>query len=111
MKKILSLTLLLFMMLAAILLSGCSGTKEELLALQTLYIGNTVTDTQHTFTPADFQVTAIYTNNKSEEITDFTVEVKELKNSCYTVLIKWNDWEEECYVPLEMKIYASEMES
>ena len=110
MKKILSLILLLFITLAAIILSGCSRAGEELLALQTAYIGNTVTDTQHTFAPEDFQVTAVYANNKTEEVTDFTVEVKELRDSCYTVLIRWNDWEEECYVPLEMKIYASEMD-
>ena len=110
MKKIFSLILLLIMTLAAIVISGCSKATDNLLAIQPAYIGGTVTDTRHTFTPDDFQVTAVYTGNVREEITDFTVEVKELKDSVYTVLIKWNDWEEECYIPLEMKIYASEMD-
>lgn len=109
-KRILSLFLLLCMTLASMLLVGCSQeTEEGLLAIQPVYVGETVTDTKHTFKPEDFQVTAIYTGNESKQITDFTLEITELKDGYYTALIAWNGLEEECYVPLEMDIYASDM--
>jgi len=105
MKRILSLFLLLIITLSAIVLTGCTGEKKELLMLQPSYVGETVTDTDHTFKKEDFKLLAIYTQNETEEITDFTFEVKGMKNGLYTVLIKWNDLEEECYVKIETNVY------
>jgi len=112
MKRFISLFCLLLLTLAAIVLTGCSKSEknasdEDFLGLQISYIGETVTDTRHTFSPEDFKVTALYVG-RSEEVTDFSVSVDELYDATYTVRVVWNDHEELCYVPLVMNIYASE---
>ncbi len=117
MKKILSFVLLLLMMLCSLVFSGCSlsdnGEASEkvpdgMLLFQPTYVGEDVTDTRHTFSKKDFKVTAFFANNKSEEYTDFTFEVVDLKDGRYTIDIVWRGMEDTLYVPLKMAIYPSE---
>ncbi len=115
MKKIISCLLFLLMTFVSILLAGCSSNDStsdaKILGMIPAYVGETVTDTQHTFSKDDFYVMVTYSDYNDQVVTDFTFEVKELKDGYYTILIKWKDWEEECYVPLEMNIYASDAET
>ena len=108
MKKILSLFVLLIITLTSILLCGCSKQEEdtrELLMLQPEYIGEAVTDTDHTFRKEDFKVMAHFAGYASEEVSDFTFEVVELLGGYYTVRFNWNGNTEELLVPLSLDIY------
>jgi len=111
MKKILSFFMLIIIMLTSVLIAGCSKDDEngaKVLGVMPKYVGETVTDTNHTFKNEDFSVLVTYSDYNDKTVTDFTFEVIELKDGYYTILIKWNDMEAECYVPLEMNIYASD---
>ena len=106
MKRIISLFLLLIIALTSFLFSGCTKDNgKELLMLQPTYVGDTVTETQHNFKKEDFKLYAHYTENVTEEVTDFTFEVVELKDALFTIRFKWNGYEEDFYVPLKMDIY------
>ena len=106
MKKILSVIALLVISLGAILLCGCTEKEQrEVLMLQPTYVGKTITDTDYTFKKDDFKLVALYAGNVSEEVTDFTFEVVELKGGYFTVLFTWNDREEELLVPITLDIY------
>lgn len=106
MKKIFSFIALLVISLGAILLCGCTEKEQrEVLMLQPTYIGETVTDTDYTFKKDDFKLVAHFAGNVTEEISDFTFEVVELKGGYFTVLFTWNDQEEELFVPISLDIY------
>ncbi len=114
MKRIMSLFLLLALS-CAVLLTGCGGKEklpaEEMLLFQPMYIGEDVTDTDHVFTKEDFLVTALYTEDRTVEITDFDFEVKGLKDGKYTIVIEYDGVEQYLFVDLVMPIYPSEMAS
>lgn len=106
MKRLFSLLFLLIITLSAILLGGCTKDNgKEFLMLQPTYVGDTVTETGYNFKKEDFKVFAHYTENVTEEVTDFTFEVIGLKDALFTIRITWNGYEEDFYVPLKMDIY------
>ncbi len=107
MKKFLSLLFLLVITLTSVILCGCAEKDDgrELLMIQPTYVGDTVTDIDHTFKKEDFKLYAHYNQNVTEEVTDFTFEVVELNGGLFTILFRWNGCEEEYYVPLKMDIY------
>ncbi len=110
MKKFLSILLLLAITLTSLLFCGCSEESElrndaEFLMLQPTYVGDPVTDTRHTFKKEDFKVFALYDQNITDEVFDFTFEIEELKGGYYTIRFEWCGNEEYCCVPLELDIY------
>ncbi len=102
MKRILSLLFLLVITLASVILCGCSkeNTEKELLMLQPSYVGDMVTDPNYAFKKEDFKVYALY-DDSTEEISDFTFEVVEQNDSFFTILFRWNGYEEEYLVSLK----------
>lgn len=116
MKKIVSLLLFLLTLFFATLfagsLSGCSDDSggAKVLGMMPVYVGEAVMDTHHTFQKEDFYVLVSYSDNHDQAVTDFTYEVIDLRDGYYTIQIRWKDWEELCYVKLDMPIYPSDME-
>ena len=108
-NRIIALAILAVLLLS---LAACNkiGSSDEpidgLIAIQPQYIGEKVYDTQHTFSKSDFKLIAVFDNNTSREVTDFTFENEGMMGGVYIVSFKYGGLENEVYVDCEMDFFA-----
>ena len=110
MKKIISL---LFAGLALLALVSCTAKNggddavlDGLIAIQPQYVGETVSDTTHTFKKSDFDVTAVFKNNYSRTIEDYTFEVEGMTSGVYVINFYYGGVKNELYVPVELDFFG-----
>ena len=115
MKKfhIIGLILLAALMLTALI--GCekeAGDKpiDGLLEIMPQYIGETVTDTTHEFKKSDFKVLAVFTNNITKEVTDYTFEQDGMIYGSYVIHFSYGGVENDLYVECDMNFFPSDGE-
>lgn len=103
-------------MAAAILVSGvmvsCEDDGAELIGIIPVYNGATVTSTTHEFKNEDFVVIASYSDGTDKELEsdDFEVVIDGMEEGYYILTVIYEDQENECFVPMELAIYPSDME-
>jgi len=113
-KRILSAVLAgLMLLFTAFALLGCEEkTNDEpiegLLAIQPIYIGEELSDTNHKFTKDEFTVTAVYTGDRSEEITDYTFELLFMDEGYYVVEFSYGGETNNCYIPCNVDFYPTD---
>lgn len=106
MKKIAQILALL---LAVSALTSCGDPK--LLSIIPAYMGGTVTSTRHEFTKDDFYVLATYDDGTDKQVTDFEFEVVGMEDGYYEINISYEDMDNPVFVPIELKIYPSDLKN
>ena len=97
-----------------LLLISCAGDGkkyEGLITIQPSYHGDAVTTTDHEFSKDDFTVVAIYENNISRVIDDYTFEVTGMTMGLYIIDFYYGDADNEIYVPIEQNFYPTDRET
>ncbi len=99
---------------AGLLLTGmlvsCGG--PEVLGLIPVYNGPAVTSTNHEFKNEDFMVIASYADGTDKELNadEFEIVVEGMEEGYYILKILYDGQENECFVPMELAIYPSDLE-
>ena len=78
---------------------------EGLIAIQPEYVGEEVTSTDHEFKKEDFKLTAVFTENHSEEVEDFAWEIKGMAQGVYLIDFYYYNADNELYVPVNMEFF------
>ena len=91
------------------MLASCGG--PEVLGIIPVYNGANPTTTTHEFNNEDFLVIASYADGTDKELEadEFEVEVLGMEEGYYILNIVYEDQENECYVPMELAIYPSDL--
>lgn len=91
--------------LAAALVFSLCACGAKIIGIIPSYVGETVTDTQHEFSASDFEVLVNFSEGDSVKTSDFEFEVIGIENAIYVVEVRYKNFVEECYVPIEMDFY------
>ena len=87
----------------ACILASCG---KEVVSLVPVYKGDTVTTTDHTFSPGDFDVDLTYSDGTEEVLHDgYEITQKGMKNGYYIMDITAKGFTEEAYVPVQLDIF------
>lgn len=103
-KKIL---LLVTLVLLSAALYSCG---PKVISLVPVYKGEEVTDTHHEFTNDDFEILVTYDDGSQAMTDEFELEVQGMKNGYYILEVTVDGFTEEAYVPINVKVYPSDME-
>ena len=90
------------------MLASCGG--PEVLGIIPAYTGPEVTSTTHEFKNEDFVVIASFGDGTDRELEDneFEVIVEGMEAGYYILTVKYGDYENECFVPMNLDIYPSD---
>jgi hypothetical protein len=91
------------------MLASCGG--PEILGVIPVYNGPTPTSTTYEFNKEDFLVIVSYADGTDKELEadEFEVVVEGMEEGYYILNIVYEDQENECYVPMDLAIYPSDM--
>ena len=91
------------------MLASCGG--PEILGLIPVYNGANPTTTTHEFKNEDFLVIVSYADGTDKELEpdEFEVIVEGMEEGYYILNIVYEDQENECYVPMDLAIYPSDL--
>ena len=91
------------------ILASCGG--PEILGVIPVYNGPTPTSTTYEFNKEDFLVIVSYADGTDKELEadEFEVVVEGMEEGYYVLNIVYEDQENECFVPMDLAIYPSDM--
>lgn len=115
-KRITAIVLMLAVLAAAaVIFAGCGGGSDEpmdgLIAIQPIYVGKPVTETNHEFKKSDFKVYAVFTGSQTVTVDDFEFEIKEMNEGYYILTFYYGGQDNELYVPCDINFFPTDRET